>query len=321
MSRVVIERLGGPEVMTVVGAQDRPEATAGYVLIEVALAGINPADVAQRETGVNHLGRPVDPPFVPGGEVVGTRVDTGERVVAVCGIGGYARWALAPENQVVPVPEGLSDGEALALIVQGLTAWYLLRTPVVLAAGSSVLIDAAGSAVGTFLVQLARVRGAGTVIATARSADARDQALGLGADVALVENDPGLADAVREATAGRGVDLALDTVGGAAFEALLGSLAPRGHLIVYGAASGDSGTVPARRLIPGSRSLSGFWLLDRLGDAETLQRDFNTLADLVLSKDLQMPETHIFPLTAVQEAHRALSARTARGKLALDPTR
>lgn len=321
MSRVVVERLGGLDVLSVVPHVERPDVPAGHVLIEVSLAGINPADVAQRETGVNHLGRPADPPFVPGGEVVGTRVDTGERVVAVCGIGGYARWALAPENQVVPVPEGLSDGEALTLIVQGLTAWYLLRTPVGLAAGSSVLVDAAGSAVGTFLVQLARGHGAGTVIATARSADARDQALALGADLALDENDPGLAGAVRDATGGRGVDLALDTVGGGAFEALLGSLALRGHLIVYGAASGDSGTVPARRLIPGSRSLSGFWLLDRLGDAETLRRDFDELAHLALEKELHMPEIHTFPLTAVRDAHHALSARTVRGKLALDPTR
>lgn len=321
MSRVVIERLGGPEVLSVVEQERRPQVPEGHVLIEVSLAGINPADVAQRETGVNHLGRPADPPFVPGGEVVGTNVDTGERVVAVCGIGGYARWALAPTSQVVPVPDGLTDGEALALIVQGLTAWHLLRTPVPLPPGTSVLIDAAGSAVATFLVQLARRLGAGAVIATARSADARERALGLGADVALPEDDPSLADAVLGATAGRGVDLALDTVGGSAFEALLNALAARGHLIVYGAASGDSGTVPARRLIPGSRSLSGFWLLDRLGDAEALRRDFDALAGLAIAKELQMPETHVFPLSAVQEAHRALSARTARGKLALDPTR
>ncbi len=318
MRAVVVDRLGGPETLSVSEDRDRPVAAEGQVLIEVALAGVNPADVAQRETGVNHLGPAAALPFVPGGEVVGRRADSGERVVAICGSGGYAAWAVAPERQVVPVPDGVTDEDALTLIVQGLTAWHLLRTAI---DPASVLVNAAGSAVATFLLQLAARSGVETVIATARSAEARDRALEIGATVALAEDDPALADAVRQASGGRGVDLALDAVGGTAFDAALDALAARGRLVVYGAASGDSGTVPARRLIAGSRSVSGFWLLDHVGDADTLRDDVAALAALVRDGELRPPDSHRFALSDVRAAHEALAARTARGKLVLDPTR
>ena len=319
MRAVVLQRLGGPDVLGVT-EWPQPEPEPGEVLIRVALAGINPADAQQRETGRNHLGPAVPAPFVLGGEVVGARQDTGERVAAVCGIGGYAEWAIAPEDRCVPVPDGLTDAVALSLLVQGLTAWHLLRTPVALAAGATVVVHGAGGGVGMLAVQLARILGAGTVVATARSTEAREQALALGADAALAEDDADLTGALLEATGG-GADLALDMVGGRVFEASLAALAPFGRLIVYGAASGASGTVAARGLIPGSRSVAGLWLVDCLRDPQRLRADYAALAELALAGELQTTGARAFGLGESSAAHEALAARTARVKLVLDPAR
>jgi NADPH2:quinone reductase len=320
MRAVMLDRLGGPETL---GLSDlpRPEPGIGEVLVRVTLAGVNPADVQQRETGRNHLGPAVNPPFVPGGEIVGVRADTGERVAAICGLGGYAEWAVARADRCLPIPDGIPDAVALCLTVQGLTAFHLLRTPFAIARGASIAIHGAGSGVGMLAVQLARAFGAGKVIATARAAEDRARALDLGADAAIAEDGPDLAEAIVEANDGRGVDLALEMIGGRVFEAALRALGRFGRLIVYGAASGEGGTVAARSLIPGSRSVSGFWLLDCIGDAAALRSDFASLTALVLAGKLWTPPEHAFGLADAAAAHEAVKRRSIRGKLVLDPAR
>ena len=124
MRGILIEEFGGPDVLRL-AELPRPEPGDGEVLIAVSRAGLNFADTHQR---TNSYLAPAQLPMVPGAEVAGVREDTGERVVALCGTGGYAEYATAPEALTFPIPEGVDDGTALAVLLQGLTAWHLFRT-------------------------------------------------------------------------------------------------------------------------------------------------------------------------------------------------
>ncbi len=161
---------GGPEVLELVELPV-PEPGPEEVLVKVARAGLNFADT---HTRTNSYVRKAVLPLVPGGEVAGVREDTGERVVALVGDGGYAEYAIAPRELVYPIPDELDDGTALALIIQGLTAWHLYRTAGHVAAGESVVVHSAAGGVGSLAVQLGRAFGAGRVIATASSSEKRD---------------------------------------------------------------------------------------------------------------------------------------------------
>ncbi len=194
MRAVQITEFGGPEVLTLV---DLPEPTAaeGQVLVKVDRAGVNYADTHHAEN--SYLAK-TTLPLVPGGEVVG-RTPQGRRVVAVVGDGGYAEWAVAHESAAFDVPDAVDDVTALAMVVQGATAWLLLRKSVHLEPGESVVVHAAAGGVGSLAVQLAKAWGAGRVIATASSESKRQLALDLGADVAVDANAANMTDALREA--------------------------------------------------------------------------------------------------------------------------
>src|SRR3981081_348014 len=176
MRAIQIDEFGGPEVLRVADVPV-PEPGDGEVLIRVNRAGMNYADTHQRPN--DYLPRH-DLPLVPGGEVAGVREDTGERVVAMCGLGGYAEYATASAALTFPIPDGVDDGAALALLIQGLTAWHLYRTSAKLAPGESVVVHAAAGGVGSLAVQLGRPMGAGRVIATASTDEKRALALELG---------------------------------------------------------------------------------------------------------------------------------------------
>src|SRR5919199_1104351 len=165
MRAIQVQEFGGPEVLRVVELPV-PEPRPGEVLIRVTRAGINYADTHQRRN--EYLAR-AELPLIPGTEVAGVREDTGERVVALCGTGGYAEYATAPEALTVPLPDGLDDGTALALIVQGLTAWHLYRTSARVEEGETVVVHAAAGGVGSLAVQLGRPMGARRGVATASS--------------------------------------------------------------------------------------------------------------------------------------------------------
>ena len=155
---------------------------------------------------------------MPGIEVAGVREDTGERVVALCGAGGYAEYATAPGALTFPIPDGVDDATALALLLQGLTAWHLYRTCGRVAAGESVVVHSAAGGVGSLAVQLGRPMGAGRVIATASTADKRALALELGADAAVDGSADGLTERLVEANLGKPVDVVFEMAGGEVFE-------------------------------------------------------------------------------------------------------
>src|SRR3954454_24210030 len=140
---------GGPEGLELVELAT-PQPAAGEVLVRVTRAGVNFADTHQREDGYVQK---QTLPLIPGSEVAGVREDTGERVVALVGHGGYAEYALAPADRGFPIPDGLDAGTALALLLQGLTAWHLFRTCARMAGGESVLIVSGAGGVGSLAVQ------------------------------------------------------------------------------------------------------------------------------------------------------------------------
>jgi NADPH:quinone reductase len=189
-----ISEWGGPEVLELVEDAPMPEAGEGMALVHVNRAGVNYADTHQTENA--YLAR-YELPLFPGAEVAGTTED-GRRVVGLTASGGYAEWAAVPEATILPIADGVTDGQALALLVQGLTAWHLYRTSARMREGESVVVHAAAGGVGSLAVQLGKAFGAGRVIATASSEEKRELALDLGADVAVDVTREDLADALRE---------------------------------------------------------------------------------------------------------------------------
>src|SRR4029453_15459174 len=283
MRAVQITRFGGPEVLDVV---DVPEPTPGpgQQLYDVATAGINFADTHQIE---NSYLSAQQLPLIPGSEFVGTPVGGGQRVVGLLEGGGYAEKVAAHDFLTWPVPDGVSDEQALAVVLQGATAWHLLRTSTHLAEGESVVVIAGAGGVGSLAIQLASRWGAGRVIATASSPEKRALCEELGADATV---DPALADddpkqftgALREANGGKPVDIVLEMTGGNIFTGSLSALAPFGRLATHGmAARQETKPVPPGALMQKSRAVIGFWLAHCMARPEMMNAAMNDLLPMV----------------------------------------
>lgn len=309
-------RFGGPEVLELVELPDLV-AGPGEVLIDVTFAGVNFADTHTRENKYVHQD---DLPLIPGAEVAGVRRDTGERVVVLCQRGGYASQVVAEEARVAPIPDGLSDEAALALQIQGLTAWHLLRTCTHAAPGESLVVHSAAGGVGSLTVQLARpMADAGRVIATASNEARREAALGFGADVAIDGDAEGLTERLLEANGGREVDIVVDMAGGEVFERSLRALAPFGRIVVCGISSKQPNEVRTGHLLRNSRSVIGFWLFHCLRDPERLLRA--PLIDLYARAargEVAPAIGGVWPLAEAAAAQEALAGRRTTGKLLLD---
>jgi NADPH:quinone reductase-like Zn-dependent oxidoreductase len=315
---IQISRFGGPEVLETVELPD-PAPAPGMRVYEVTAAGVNYADTHQTED--SYLA-PQRLPLVPGAEFAGTGPD-GRRVVGLVGAGGYAERVAAADPLVWPIPDGVTDGAALAMVLQGATAWHALRTCAHLAAGESVVVHAAAGGVGTAAVQLARAWGAGRVIATASSQRKRDLALSLGADAAVDPAAGDLTAALREANGGSRVDVVLEMTGGPVFDASLRALAPFGRLVTYGMASRTPPTpVDPRNLMAHSSAVVGFWLAHCFRDpARWLDGPVTELLGMLADGRLRAVVGGTYALADAAEAHRALLARESTGKLVLDPRR
>jgi NADPH2:quinone reductase len=317
MRAIRIEEWGGPEVLQLVEDAPRPQPGEGEALVHVTRAGINFADTHAREN--SYLAR-YELPLTPGAEVAGTTED-GRRVAAMVGTGGYAEYVVVPSDLLVPIPDGVSDGQALAILIQGLTAWHLYRTSAHLAAGESVVVIAAAGGVGSLAVQLGRAMGAGRVIATASSEDKRRLALELGADAAVDVNADNLAERLIEANGGERVDIVLEMAGGRVFDACLDALNRFGRLVTYGIASREANEVSTGRLMRRSQAVVGFWLMDALRRPEMIGPPLQDLFGRVADGSLRVVEGETYPMSEVRRAHEDLQARRTSGKLMLDPQR
>ena len=324
MKAIVVEEFGEPEVLRHADVE-RPEPGAGEVLIEVRSAGINYADTMRRRN--QYLVRQ-ELPFVPGSEVAGIvaevgegveNVSTGDRVVSLIGTGGYAEYAVAQAGAIIPLPDGLDFDEAAAIPLQGLTAYHILTTSGAMKEGESVLVHAAAGGVGTLAVQMAKLMGAGKVIATASSRTKLDLAESLGADVLIDYTEEDWPEKVREATDGNGADIILEMVGGDFLEKNFKCLNVFGRMVVYGAASGERGTVVPVDMMNKCHAVVGFWLIQIMNRPDLFVPSLQEMLGWISSGDLKLIIGGSYPLEDAAESHRALEGRETTGKIILNP--
>lgn len=322
-------RFGGPEVLELV-ERPIPVPDAGQVLVRVHAAGVNLAEALMR---ANRYAVTPSLPAVPGSEVAGTveavgrgvrGVERGMRVAVPLfasgsNLGGYAEYVSADASLLVPLPDSLSFDAATALMLQGVTALYLVRR--IPANGKTVLVSAAAGGVGSLLVQLARRAGATSVIAAASTPAKLDLARRLGADAGVNYTDADWVEQVRAATAGAGPDIIYESTGGAVTRAALEALAPGGTLVIYGALNIQEfhlGVPELIGLIFRNQSVAGF-ALPTLLTPEGLRRALAELFDLAACGTLEVTVGGTYSLEHAAAAHRALEARRTVGKLVLLP--
>ena len=314
MKAIQITEFGGPEVMQLVDLPD-PIAGTDQVLINVSAIGLNFADTVQIR---NQYVTQQKLPLIPGLEVVGTTSE-GKRVLASISEGAYAQKVVAHKSAAMEIPEGVSDEAALAMLVQGTTAWHILKTFGHLVSGESVVVHAGAGGVGSVAIQLAKMWGA-RVIAVTSSDEKSALAKSLGADVTVDAKSANLARAMLDANNGKPVDLVLEMVGGKTFDASLEVLAPFGRVIVYGMASGEMATpVNSISLLGSSKTITGFWLGHCFGKKELLDDVIAQLFILIKNGKLKPIIGATFPLSKAGDAHRAIVGRGTTGKITLDP--
>jgi NADPH:quinone reductase len=318
MRGVVINQWGGPEALELADDLPEPEPGPGERLIRVSAAGVNFADAHTRE---NAYIAKYELPLVPGTEVAGT-LDDGTRVVAMPHHGGYAEYAVAAERSIFPLPDGLEDHAALALLIQGLTAWHLYRTAGQIRRGETVVVHSAAGGTGSLALQLAKPMGAGRVIASASSDAKRALARELGADAVIDSAPDQMTERLLEANADKPVDLVFDMAGGEVFEQSAEALAPFGRIVVYGIAGREQNDLRTGRLLRKSRGVVGFWLMHCLERPETMMREpLRDLFERAARGELKPQLGPVYPLSDVRRAHEDLVGRRTTGKLILDPTR
>jgi len=317
MRAIQMHEYGGPDVLQLVELPV-PQPGDGEVLVRVTRAGLNFADTHRRTN--TYLAKD-ELPLVPGAEVAGVREDSGERVVALCGSGGYAEYATAPGALTFPIPDEVDDETALALVLQGLTAWHLYRTCARVQDGppQSVVVHAAAGGVGSLAVQLGKPLGAGRVIATASTAQKRALALDLGADAAVDGAAEGLTERLIEANLGAPVDAVFEMAGGGVFDASLAALAPFGRLVIYGIASGESNTIRSGSLMRHSRAVVGFWFAHCIGRPAMIDAALADLFARVARGELRVVTGPAYPLADAARAQTDLAERRTTGKVTLDP--
>jgi NADPH:quinone reductase len=324
MKAIQLKEYGGPEVLNLVEAE-RPVPTGRQVLIEVKAVGVNYADTARRQ-GQYVIPTPL--PFTPGAEVAGivaevgdevTNIKPGARVVTLIESGGYAEFVLADERGMIPLPGQIDFKTAAALPLQGLSAYHVLKTMGRLEPGETVLVHAAAGGVGTIAVQLAKIFGAGKVIATASTEEKLGLAREMGADVLVNYSEAGWEQKVLEATGGKGVDVALEMAGGDIFYKTLKCLAAFGRLVIYGVASGEQSKFNPSSLMARNQSVIGFFLPQIMKRQDLLASSTRELFQYVGEGRLKLTIGGVYPLEEAGKVHRMLQGRQTIGKLILEP--
>ena len=294
-----------------------PTPAGSQVVLDVTAIGINYADTHQTEN--SYLAQQ-KLPLIPGMEVVGKMPD-GSRVLALASTGGYCQKTLVSPRTVIPLPAQVSDGQALAMMVQGSTAYLILKEMAHVKAGESVVVHAGAGGVGSVAIQLAKEWGA-FVIAVTSSDEKKKLCKELGADAVVDANEADLKSALLAANNNKPVDIVLEMVGGKTFDQSLAALAPFGRLVFYGMASRTAPeNIPPGMLMPKSQSIIGFWLVNALAKRELMQEVFMDLFTMIISGKLKPVVGATYPLSEAQQAHRDMLARKTVGKIVLDPSK
>ena len=322
MKAVRVHEFGGPEALVYEEVPD-PAPGEGEALVKIGASGINYIDVYYR-TGQY----PADPPFTSGQEAAGTveavgdgveGLSTGDRVAYEGVLGSYAEYAIVPAHKLVPLPDGVDIRTAAAVLLQGMTAHYLVRDTYKLGPGDTALLHAAAGGVGLLLIQMVKKAGAtaiGTVSTEAKAALAREA----GADEVILYTEQDFEAETRRITGGRGVDVVYDSVGKSTFDKSLNCLRPRGTLALFGQASGAVGPLQLQRLnAGGSLFVTRPSLVHHTLTREELLGRARDVFEMVASGELSVRIDREFPLSAAAEAHSRLEGRLSTGKLLLIP--
>ena len=321
MKAVQITEYGGPEVMQY---RDLPDLSPGegQALVEMQAVGVNFTDTYSR-SGVN----PPPLPWIVGVEGAGvvrqmgagvTHLAEGDVVAYSSVPGSYAEQAVVPASKLVKMPDGLDARDGAAVMLQGMTAHYLCHSTYRVQAGDKVLVHAGAGGVGLLLIQMVKRLG-GYVFSTVSTEAKAELASGAGADQVILYTQQDFAEEIKKATGGDGLQVVYDAVGKTTFDGSISCLGRRGHMVLYGQASGAPDPLDVRKLGNGSLYLTRPGLGDYTVTREELEQRAGDVLSWVQSGELKLRVEHIFPLSDAAEAHRQLESRATTGKLLLIP--
>src|SRR5262249_5844199 len=322
MKAIQVQKTGGPEVLTLVDLP-APKPKPNEAVVQIAAAGVNFIDVYFRE------GRYPSPlPFVDGQEAAGTVSEVGSEVkslkpgdrVAYTGvIGAYAEYAAVPADRLVRVPDKITDQQAAAAMLQGMTTHYLVKNTHPLTKGETALVHAAAGGVGLLLLQMGREMGA-RMIGTVGNEEKAKLAREAGADEVIIYTQQDFEAETRRLTDGEGVHVVYDGVGQSTFDKGLSVLRPRGHMVLFGGASGPVAPVdPIKLMQKGSLSLTRPSLLHYIATREELEQRSSDVFKMIIAGKLKLRIAHVYKLDQAQQAHRDLEGRKTTGKILLAP--
>jgi NADPH2:quinone reductase len=325
MKAVRFHQTGGPEVLVY---EDVPDLSPkeGEVLIKIEAIGLNYADIMRRRGDPYPVPSPT--PFTLGVEIAGTIAALGEGVTtfevgasvfATPGDGGYAQYICLPAATVIPLPPGLSAVQAAALVAHGLTAAIALQKSAKIQPGETVLVEAAAGGLGSFSVQLAKLYGAGKVIAAASTPEKRAIAQSLGADASVDYTAPGWVEKVKELTDGKGVDIVLETIGGEIAEQALLAMADFGRMIFIGQSSGENVAIDLWKLTVPNQTITGLYIMPYAAMPGLIMTMLTELFGFIGAGKLSIQVGKVLPLSQAAEAHRLLEGRQTTGKVVLQP--
>jgi NADPH:quinone reductase len=330
MKAIQYERFGGPDVLEYLDLPNPPPGS-GQLLIETAAIGVNFPDIRERlgvynkaETRVGGVQLPQVGGLAVAGTVVAagpqTSVEVGRKVVALMKKGAYAQLAVAEEPLSAVIDDDADQVTLAGFAAQAACAHLLLQASTTLRAGESLLVHGAAGGVGSLAVQIAKALGAKPVIGTASTAERREFVKSLGADAAISYEEPGWTEQVRELTAGRGVDVLIESIGGDVFEQNFDALATFGRYLLLGSTRGPGEPFAPRRLMTKSQALIGFYLPVFYDRPELIGNALRFLADGLKTGQITPSVDEVLPLSQAAEAHRRLESREVRGVIVLDPT-
>src|SRR5271156_2387434 len=322
MKAIQVKQPGGPEAMELVDLPV-PQAKANEAVVKLAASGVNFVDVYFRE------GRYKAPlPIILGQEGAGVvtavggevrSVKAGDRVAWAGAHGSYAEYAAVPEDRLVSIPQGVSDQQAAAAMLQGMTAHYLSHSSYPLKRGETALVHAAAGGVGLLLVQMAHNIGA-RVIATVSTEEKAQLARQAGADDVILYTQTDFEAETKRLTNGHGVDVVYDSVGKTTFEKGLNVLRPRGMMALFGGSSGAAPSLdPIQLSQKGSLYVTRPTLANYISTREDLLARSGAVFGMMAAGTLKLRAEHSYPLAEAQRAHRDLEGRKTTGKLLLIP--
>lgn len=321
MKAIQITEYGGPEVMKYSEVPD-PMAAQGEAVVKIEAVGVNFTDIYSR-AGINPPGLPWIVGVEGAGVVtaVGAGVDSinvGDNVAYSGVFGSYAEMASVPASKLIKLPDGLDARSGAAVMLQGMTAHYLCHSTYAVQPGDKVLIHAGAGGVGLLLTQMVKKLG-GYVFSTVSTEEKAQLSRDAGSDQVILYGEQDFSEEIKKATDGKGLQAVYDAVGETTFEKSISCLGRRGHMVLYGQASGPPPLIDPRRLGNGSLFLTRPGLADYTSTRDELEQRAGDVLNWVKSGDLKLRVEHVFPLSEAPEAHSQLASRATTGKILLIP--